>query len=207
MSDLREGRTKNLAYRDRCAPPKTAKYPQDRIDGRTKRRAMNGSLLDGDKVGEFLSVVKLLVGQVDNESQQRPRTVYFEDGSPEEQEALRSLARFLRSEKPLDVNIRHMLADLLDPSLTSTVDRKLAIKNRRPGRTQDRFQRRLIAECIFNGHFGSSGKEGMQITEALECASQWFCMDFKTIEKLWYVERQQIAEMKGFPNMFKANSE
>jgi hypothetical protein len=64
----------------------------------------------------------LLNGFVD-EVRQRPETRYLVKGCAEEVEARRAIARLLRSNYPLDRQLREHLADLFDPDLRSSLSK------------------------------------------------------------------------------------
>lgn len=155
--------------------------------------------VEGSDLIDLFKVHRLLVGMIETD-QQKPRTVYTEPDSEEGIAALAALAMFLRREQPLPTPIRIMLANLFDPDAPPTVSNKLVLQKRGSGRPTDVFQRRIIAQNIFDLHVGQGEKA--PIEDVLRKLSKTFCMDFKTIEKLWYAERDQIAAMKGHPRLF-----
>ena len=59
-------------------------------------------------------IIELFCGRIVRDSRGQ-RHVYLEDD--EELEALRALARLLRTTQPLDLGLRFLIADLIDPEM------------------------------------------------------------------------------------------
>jgi hypothetical protein len=67
----------------------------------------------------------------------------------DDSEARRALACKLRSARPLDLGLRFLLADLIDPD-RDEVDRCIRFGSRRSGRPSDALAEKQVAEFIFS---------------------------------------------------------
>jgi hypothetical protein len=69
---------------------------------------------DPQYVSDLRQAYKLLGGYQGNDRRNLPQKKYLEYGSPEEMEARQALGRLLRSQQPLDSEIRLLLTGLFD---------------------------------------------------------------------------------------------
>ena len=86
----------------------------------------------------------LLCGRIARKPHQEP---YLKDGSTEELEARRALARLLRTSLPLDLGVRFVLADLIDPD-QDVVNRRIRFVYRRKGKRSNALLEKEIATHI-----------------------------------------------------------
>src|SRR6516162_2516430 len=92
---------------------------------------------------------ELLGGYCDQDRRGRLRSRYLKEGSQEEVDARRAIARLLRSNDPLDRQLRTALAGLFDPDGPPALEqRKISIVWRRRGGHIDHRANTQIAEHI-----------------------------------------------------------
>src|SRR5690349_6744675 len=85
---------------------------QDHRHACTRRRAMTKTAAKRGVTRDQQLIISLLCGRIAREKHQE---AYLKDGSIEELEARRALTRLLRTSRPLDLGVRFVLADLIDP--------------------------------------------------------------------------------------------
>lgn len=128
----------------------------------------------------------LLNGFVD-EVRQRPETQYLVKGCAEEVEARRTIARLLRSNYPLDRQLREHLADLFDPDLRWE-QRTIEFVFRRQGKPTDHIRNTRIAS-----HVWGQIKRGVPATKAIKNAASKFAQSEAAIKKIWNIYRPHRA--------------
>jgi hypothetical protein len=124
-------------------------------------------------------VIQLLCGHIVRNKHQVPHTVYLKDGSPEEQEARRALARILRTSLPLDLGLRFLIADLIDPD-RDEIDRRIRFGHRRKGKPSNALAEKEIAEFIW-----SQVRSGVKTEEAVFQAAERFGLERTRIFEIW----------------------
>jgi hypothetical protein len=93
----------------------------------------------------------LLDGYVEQDGHGRLRAKYFKEGSPEELDARRALAKHLRGDGALDRGIRTSLAALFDPAAPEWEQRKIKIVRRQRGNLIDHVANTQIAQHVLDG--------------------------------------------------------
>jgi hypothetical protein len=86
---------------------------------------------------DFQLVQALLGGSIEQDARGRLRLVYLKEGAAEELAARRALAKLLRSDAPLNHQIRSKLAELFDPDVAWLEERKISISFRGRGPPTD----------------------------------------------------------------------
>ncbi|HEY6700035.1 MAG TPA: hypothetical protein VI137_04330 [Pseudolabrys sp.] len=104
---------------------------------------------------------------------------HLKDGSADEQEARRALACKLRSARPLDLGLRFLLADLIDPD-RDEVDRCIRFGSRRSGRPSDALAEKQVAEFIF-----SKVQTGEPVKVVIDDAVRKFGLKRARLLKIW----------------------
>src|SRR5262249_49025190 len=120
----------------------------------------------------------LLGGYSDQDHRGRLRSKYFKRGSRDELDARQAIARLLRSNGPLDRQLRTNFPDLFAPPAWE--QRKITIVSRRRGRRVDHKSNTQIAE-----HVWEQVRAGAKVTAAIESAADEFGVEPETITKIW----------------------
>lgn len=95
-------------------------------------------------------IAELLIGRVIRDGRGLPRTEYLKEGSAEEKEARRALAKLLRNPgRQLDTGLRWALAELVDPDEDCN-PRRIRFVRRRKGKPSKVLADREIAEFIWS---------------------------------------------------------
>jgi len=128
-------------------------------------------------------IVHLLCGREVQDKHGLATQVYLEDGSPEELEARRALARMLRSSRPLDLGLRVVLADLVDPD-RDDVDRKINFNKRREGKPSNAQAEKTVAEYI-DAMLRDSGNKRQQLKYAISKAEAEFGLKRTRLLQIW----------------------
>jgi hypothetical protein len=147
-----------------------------------KLQFIDGSNIGGatdESVAELLLVAEmLLLGWVD------PKTGdhrFFKHGSREERAAKHAVAYLLRNPKPLDFKVRHLLANLFDP--TSIYARKLTLGFRREGDPGERLKHRRIASEM--RAMVRANKTRGAVNAAVNATVEKY--DFKDVSQVWKI--------------------
>jgi len=119
----------------------------------------------------------LLDGEIE-ERQGRRRTKYLDEAV--ELEARAAIARLLRSEGPLDRQLRDSLARLFDPNPPAWEQRKIRIEGRRPGELTDHIRNTQIAYYIWD-----EVERGKRVTAAVESAAEKFALSADRVWQIW----------------------
>ena len=100
--------------------------------------------------GDQKSIVELLCGRAIKDKRGLSRQSYLKEDGAKEKEARRALARRLRTARPLDLGMRHLLADLLDPDCDAA-ERQIRFGHRRRGRRRVRWQKCKLLNLLGRG--------------------------------------------------------
>jgi hypothetical protein len=153
--------------------------------------------VERDELSDFFLILRLLKGTVEFHNR-IPFTQFPEEKSDEEKAGMAALAKSLRSERPMDRQLRIFLADLFDPD--APAQRVISFKRRKRGRWSDIGKRRFVANRIFEElHLTGSSKT---LTTALEKWGSYFGLSNKQIEEIWYEQRNFAAAKAGFHGIF-----
>jgi hypothetical protein len=124
----------------------------------------------------------MLLGRTVQNARGLPETVYLQEGSEEELEARRALARELGSSKPLDLGLRFILAHMVDPD-RDELDRVICFKNRRSGHPSTNPEAdKMIAEYI-----AARVQDGDQMKRAMSLATERFGLERTQLYEIWRV--------------------
>jgi|HubBroStandDraft_6_1064221.scaffolds.fasta_scaffold1077690_1 hypothetical protein len=141
---------------------------------------------------DWLNAVGFLAGYLVRNDRGINEIKYPEPKSREEKEARQSLAKLLRSELPLNYQLRQTLAALFDAEADTYPggDRELVFNKRRPGRSRDHLRNSQIAEYIKGCMRADKDKAGqskprMSVDEAISEASAKFALGENMIWKIW----------------------
>jgi hypothetical protein len=132
----------------------------------------------------------LLDGFVEEDQQGRRRTGYLAKGSCEELAARLVMAELLRSNSPLDRELRTHLADLFNPG--SSQERKIEIVFRRQGGRRDHIANTQIA-CHVYDQVAAGGNVAVGINSAVEK----FGVSEELVKKIWGRYRRQLEQVDG----------
>ena len=132
---------------------------------------------------------KLLHGFAEKGHQGRLRTRYLERGDPLELQARTAIARLLRSEGPLDAQLRWHLANLFDPAATWH-QRKIEFVSRRQGKKTDHVRNSQIAS-----HIWDEVKRGRTASAAMISASEKFAISEDMVKKIWKKYRRYTDDL------------
>jgi len=144
--------------------------------------------------GSDLQLARMLLGGYTHQNRRgRRRSRYLKEGSQQEVDARRAIARLLRSNGPLDRQLRTNLADLFEPSLPPAWEqRKITIGSRRRGRRVDHISNTQIAE-----HVWEQVGAGAKVTAAIESAADEFGVEPETITKIWGKYKRLLEAIYG----------
>jgi len=134
----------------------------------------------------------LLGGYTDQNRRGRRRSRYLKEGSQQEVDARRAIARLLRSNGLLDRQLRTNLADLFEPSPPAWEQRKIRIVSRRRGRPIDHISNTQIAE-----HVWEQVRAGAKVTAAIESAADEFGVEPETVTKIWGKYKRSLEDVYG----------
>jgi hypothetical protein len=126
-------------------------------------------------------IIELLSGRTVQDQRDLPQQVYLEEGGAEELEARRALARELRTSIPLNLGLRFLLANLIDPDCGDEVERRIRFEHRREGQpSSDARAEKKIAEFIWSRVQG-----GAQMKAAIPDATRKFKLGRTRIREIW----------------------
>jgi hypothetical protein len=134
----------------------------------------------------------LLSGSFERDKHKRRRSIYLKPGSPEELAARRALADQLRSNGPLDRQIRTFLANLVDPNPQPWEPRTIKIVSRHEGRPVDAIANTQLAEYMYRLIL-----KGASVTEARDRVVRRFSLDESTVIKNWSNYRPVLEQIYG----------
>jgi hypothetical protein len=124
-------------------------------------------------------IVNLLSGRVVRNKRGLPQVVYLKEGSAEELEARRALARVLRTSKPLDLGLRFCIADLIDPDNDGD-GRRIRFEQSRKGKPSNALAEREVAKSIW-----LQVQAGVKTESAIKSATQEFGLQRSRILEIW----------------------
>jgi hypothetical protein len=136
---------------------------------------------------------ELLGGYCDQDRRGRLRSRYLKEGSQEEVDARRAIARLLRSNDPLDRQLRTALAGLFDPDGPPALEqRKISIVWRRRGGHIDHRANTQIAE-----HIRAERIAGKAFDDAIESAVEKFSVSEELAKQIWGRYRPLFENVYG----------
>src|ERR1700730_12899047 len=141
--------------------------------------------LDDDAAADIL---RLLKGYVTIDSRGLPKKVYLGRGTDEEKEARATLARLLRSDEPLDYEIRVSLAELVDP-YPQFSERKITFEFRSKGARENFYANAKIMHEVW-----AKVENGSTVTKAINEVAESYQQDESFIMKLWSRTRRGYEE-------------
>ena len=140
-----------------------------------------------------LQLARMLLGGYTHQNRRgRRRSRYLKEGSQQEVDARRAIARLLRSNGLLDRQLRTNLADLFEPSPPAWEQRKIRIVSRRRGRPIDHISNTQIAE-----HVWEQVRAGAKVTAAIESAADEFGVEPETVTKIWGKYKRSLEDVYG----------
>jgi hypothetical protein len=134
----------------------------------------------------------LLSGSSELDKHKRRRSIYLKPGSPEELVARRTLAALLRSDGPLDRQIRDVLANLVDPDPQPWEPRTIRLEYRAEGTPADHIANTQLAEYVLR-----LIRKGATVTEACDGAADRFKVNESTVMKVWSNYRPVLEQIYG----------
>jgi hypothetical protein len=133
-------------------------------------------------------IIDLLCGRTVQDKRGLPQQRYLKNGSAEELEARRALVRYLRKSRPIDLGIRWVIADLVDPDCIE-IDRQIRIEHRRKGKpSKSALAEKKIAEFVW-----SQVQAGIKAESAIKSAKEKFGLGRSRIFKIWSQEGLGVA--------------
>ena len=133
---------------------------------------------------------KLLIGSAPEDQQGRRRTGYLSKGSCEELAARLVMAELLRSNSPLDRELRTHLANLFDP--WSLQERKIEIVFKRRGGRRDHTRNSQIAYHVYH-----QVAAGGNVTAGINSAVEKFGVSEELVKKIWGRYRPLLERVEG----------
>jgi hypothetical protein len=128
---------------------------------------------------DHIRIVHLLCGRTVQDRRGLPRQSYLRDNSADEKAARRALARYLSTSQPIDLGLRFILANLIDPD-RDEINRRIRFENRRKGKPSNAQAEKLIAEFIW-----SMVQTGMKVESAVAHAMRTFGLGRSHVMKIW----------------------
>lgn len=138
-------------------------------------------------------IVHLLCGRTVQDKHGLPRQSYLRNGSTDEKEARRALARVLRTTVPLEVGLRFIIAELIDPDCDE-IDRRIRFEYRRKGKPSNAYAERLIAEFIW-----ARVQTGEKAESAVAHAMGKFGLGRSRVMKIWGHWQPILKRLKRRP--------
>jgi len=135
-------------------------------------------------------IIDLLCGHTVQDQRDLAQQVYLEEGSAEELEARRALARELRTSIPLNLGLRFLLAELIDPDCDAA-ERRIRFDRRREGKRSNAQAEKKIAEFIWARVQG-----GAQVKGAVSDAEVKFKLGQKRIKEIWGIWKPILKRAK-----------
>jgi hypothetical protein len=134
----------------------------------------------------------LLSGYVEQDKRKRLRSKYLKCGTPDELKARRALAEHLRSDGPLDRQIRSFLANLVDPEPLQWEPRTIRFGFRAGGGRVDATANTQTAEYVRR-----LVQAGASVTEAIGRAAHRFRLSEDMVMKIWSNYRPVLEQIYG----------
>jgi hypothetical protein len=136
--------------------------------------------------------IALICGREAKDKHGLPTRIYLKEGSPEELEARQALARMLRSSRPLDLGLRCILADMIDPECDAA-ERTIRIKNRCEGKRTNPLAEKTVAEYMVAMLHEGDGK----LEYAIAKATEKFGLKRTRLLKIWQVWKPILLRFGG----------
>lgn len=133
-------------------------------------------------------IVTLLCGNAMHDDSDPPQ--YLAEGSAEEKEARRALARMLRTSLPLDQGVRGILADLIDPD-RDELNRRIRFEHRRKGKPSNAAAEKKAAEFIW-----AQRRAGVKMKSVITAAMKQFGLKEKRVLAIWKHWRPILEHLK-----------
>jgi hypothetical protein len=134
----------------------------------------------------------LLSGSVGRGNRNRLHSTYLKPGSPEELQARQTLARLLRSNDPLDRQLRTFLANLVDPAPRQWEPRTIRFVFRDKSQRVDSIANTQIAEYVRRLVCTSA-----TVTEAIDRTVRRFGVQEDRVMKIWSNYRPVYERIYG----------
>jgi hypothetical protein len=136
-------------------------------------------------------IIELLCGRTVQDKHGLPQQVYLKEGSTEELEARRALARELRTSIPLNLSLRFAIAELIDPDCDE-VERRIRFDRRREGRpSSNALAEKQIAEFIF-----ARVQAGVKTESVIASAVKKFGLVRSRIFEIWRIWKPILKRAK-----------
>jgi hypothetical protein len=135
-------------------------------------------------------IIELLCGRSERDGRGLPRVTYLSEGSSEETEARRALAQMLKTSLQLDLGLRGILADLIDPD-RDELDRRIRFERRRKGKPSNAVAEEQIAEFIW-----TQRRAGAKMKPVITEAIKKFGLKEKRILAIWKIWRPILQRVK-----------
>ena len=132
-------------------------------------------------------IIELICGREAKDKHGLPTRIYLKEGSPEELEARRALARMLRSTRPLDLGLRYILADMIDPD-RDEAERTIRFKNRHMGKRSNALAEKTVARYIEAALPEANGK----LESAVAKAMKKFGLERSRVFDIWRMWRPKL---------------
>ena len=123
---------------------------------------------------------QLLSGSWRDDEKGLPRVRYFTPGSKEDKEARGAIAAILRSNRPLDSDLREWLASLFDVEDPIFHDRKIVFKRRYAGNPAKADRHSIIASEIWGYR-----RSGLSMNKAIAEVAEKFGLGERQTWKIW----------------------
>jgi hypothetical protein len=135
--------------------------------------------------------IEFLSGQFISEPNGWYARRYLAPDSDRERMAKAGFVRLLRSDVPLDDEIRGRLADLFDPGDCPSHDRELVFKDRAPGKCAE-WQR----DIQIAGHVFFKVARGIKVEAAIQEAMARFSVKRPTAYRAWKAWREFVSKIE-----------
>jgi hypothetical protein len=136
--------------------------------------------------------IEFLVGQLVREPGGWYARRFLAPDSDREREARTAFARLLRSDVPLNEELRYILADLFYPRDGPAHERQLVFKNRFPGKSPE-WQR----DIQIAGHVFYQVKDGTKVDVAIQDAMERFGVQRDRLSRVEDVEGAAFRKWKS----------
>ena len=134
-------------------------------------------------------ILDLLAGRRVLDKRGLPQTTYLKEGSAKEVEARRALARELRTSRPLDIGLKFLLADLIDPDNDVEI-RHIRFGHRRKGKKTNADAEKTVAEFLWE-RVPRDGAES-----AFAAAKDKFRLGRSRIAEIWGMWKPILKRLK-----------
>lgn len=133
-------------------------------------------------------IIELLCSRIVHDSRGLSRIDYLE--GDEELEARRALARMLKTSLPLDLGLRFLIADLIDPDCDE-INRQIRFENRRKGKPSNAAAEKQVAEFIW-----SQRQTGVTMKRTVIDATAKFGLNRSRVLAIWKIWQPILQRLK-----------